>query len=118
DAETWQPVEEYCRSRPNVTFTHVDGLEGYKAGALNLALESLTDPRAELIGVLDSDYLVDPAYLRDTVGYFVDPRLAFVQTPQDYREYEGNRYFTACYDAYRYFFTTSMPSRNERDSII
>src|SRR5207248_10065099 len=69
DAETWQPVEEYCRSRPNVTFTHVDGLEGYKAGALNLALESLTDPRAELIGVLDSDYLVDPAYLADTVGY-------------------------------------------------
>jgi glycosyltransferase involved in cell wall biosynthesis len=118
DPETWQPVEDYCESRPRVTFRHVDGLEGYKSGALNLALRTLTDPKAELIGVIDSDYLVDPQYLKDTVGYFANPKIAFVQTPQDYREYEGNPYFTACYDAYRYFFRTSMPSRNERDSII
>jgi cellulose synthase/poly-beta-1,6-N-acetylglucosamine synthase-like glycosyltransferase len=118
DPETWQPVEEYCRSRSRVTFEHVEGLEGYKSGALNLALRSLTDRRAELIGVIDSDYLVDEHYLKETVGYFADSKIAFVQTPQDYREYKGNPYFTACYDAYRYFFTTSMPSRNERDSII
>jgi cellulose synthase/poly-beta-1,6-N-acetylglucosamine synthase-like glycosyltransferase len=118
DPETWRPVEEYCRDRPNVTFAHVDGLDGYKSGALNLAMRELTDPRAEIIGILDSDYLVDPRWLRETVGYFADESVAFVQTPQDYREWKGNPYFTACYDAYRYFFTTSMPSRNERNSII
>ena len=47
-----------------------------------------------------------------------DANLAFVQTPQDYRDYEGSTYLTACYDAYRYFFATAMPSRNERNSII
>ena len=118
DPATWRPVEDYCRDRPRVHFTHVENLEGYKSGALNLALSQLTDPRAELVGVVDSDYLVSPAYLRDNAPYFADPKLAFLQTPQDYREYEGSAYFTACYDAYRYFFSTSMPSRNERNSII
>jgi hypothetical protein len=52
------------------------------------------------------------------VGYFADPNVAFVQTPQDYREYGNDPYLTACYDAYKYFFETSMPSRNERNAII
>jgi cellulose synthase/poly-beta-1,6-N-acetylglucosamine synthase-like glycosyltransferase len=118
DEDTWRPVADYCSTRPRVRFVHAEGVEGFKAGALNLTLREYTDPDAELIGIIDADYLVDPDYLRETVGYFVDQNLAFLQTPQDYREYEGDPYLTACYDAYRYFFATSMPSRNERNSII
>jgi cellulose synthase/poly-beta-1,6-N-acetylglucosamine synthase-like glycosyltransferase len=118
DPEVWRPVEEYCATRPNVTFVHVEPWPGYKSGALNLALSEYTNPDAEIIGVIDSDYLVDPSWLEETVGYFHDSNLAFVQTPQDYRDYEGSTYLTACYDAYRYFFATAMPSRNERNSII
>ncbi len=118
DPEVWQPVQEFCADKPRVTFVHVDPWPGYKSGALNLALDRYVDPRAEIIGVVDSDYLIDPNWLKETVGYFADPQVAFVQTPQDYREYEGNRYLTACYDAYRYFFASAMPSRNERNSII
>jgi cellulose synthase/poly-beta-1,6-N-acetylglucosamine synthase-like glycosyltransferase len=61
---------------------------------------------------------VDPDYLSSVIGHFVDPDLAFLQTPQDYREFENDAYLRANYDAGEYFFTTSMPSRNERDSII
>jgi hypothetical protein len=118
DPAVWRPVEDYCRDRPRVRFVHVEGLEGFKAGALNLALSEHTAADAEIVGVVDADYLLDPIYLRSVVGYFADPNIAFVQTPQDYREWEGDRYLTACYDAYRYFFATSMPSRNQRDSII
>jgi len=118
DPEIWQPVARWCEPRRRVRFVHVEDLPGYKSGALNLALREHTDPAAELVGVIDADYLVDPAYLRQVVGYFADPRIAFVQTPQDYREYHGDAYLTACYDAYEYFFVTSMPARNERDSII
>lgn len=118
DPAVWQPVEEYCRDRPRVKFVHVDELSGFKSGALNLALTEHTDPEAEIVGVVDADYIIDPAYLQSVVGYFADSNIAFVQTPQDYREYEGDRYLTACYDAYKYFFATSMPSRNERNSII
>ena len=118
DEAVWRPVEEYCRDRPRVRFVHVDPWPGYKSGALNLVLERYCDPAAEIVGVIDADYVVDPSYLEETVGYFADPDVAFVQTPQDYRDWEGNPYFTACYDAYRYFFATAMPSRNERNSII
>ncbi len=118
DPAVWRPVEAYCAGRSRVTFVHVDPWPGYKSGALNLALQRHTDPAAEVIAVVDSDYLVDPVWLDQTVGYFAHPELAFLQTPQDYREYEGNRYLTACYDAYRYFFASAMRSRNERDSII
>jgi cellulose synthase/poly-beta-1,6-N-acetylglucosamine synthase-like glycosyltransferase len=118
DPETWRPVEEYCRDRDRVTFVHVDRWPGYKAGALNHLLTEYTAPDAELVGVIDADYLVDPGYLNDVVGYFADANLAFLQTPQDYREFEGDPYLTACYDAGEYFFRTTMPSRNERNSII
>jgi cellulose synthase/poly-beta-1,6-N-acetylglucosamine synthase-like glycosyltransferase len=118
DPNVWKPVEEYCRDRPRVKFVHVDSLSGFKSGALNLALTEYTDPDAEIVGVIDADYLVDPTYLQSLVGYFVHPDLAFVQTPQDYREFEHDAYLTACYDAYHYFFLTTMPSRNERNSII
>ena len=118
DEDVWRPVEAYCQGRDRVRFVRVAPWPGFKSGALNLALAGHTDPRAEIVGVVDADYVVDPQYLRRTVGYFADPTLAFVQTPQDYREYEGDTYLTACYDAYKYFFATSMRSRNERNSII
>jgi cellulose synthase/poly-beta-1,6-N-acetylglucosamine synthase-like glycosyltransferase len=118
DPEVWRPVEEFCRDRPKVTFVHVDPWPGFKSGALNLALQRYTHPDAEVIGIVDSDYVIDAGWLRDLVGYFADPAIAFVQTPQDYREYEGDEYLEACYDAYRYFFVTSMPARNQRNSII
>ncbi len=119
DPEVWKPVEEYCSRRPRVKFVHVENLPGYKSGALNYLMhEQVLDAQAEIIGVIDADYLVDPSYLSSLVGYFSDPRVAFVQSPQDYREWEGDPYLTACYDAYRYFFATTMPSRNQRNSII
>jgi len=45
--------------------------------------------------------------------------VAFVQSPQDYRDVEArDRYAAACYDAYLYFFKVSMASRNEHNGII
>lgn len=112
DEELWEPVASYCAGRERVKFVHVAPWPGYKSGALNLALSSHTDERAELVGVVDADYLVHREYLRRTVGYFRDGSVGFVQTPQAYRSWEGNRYLTACRDAYRYFFDASMPSRD------
>ena len=63
DPDVWRPVEEYCRDRPRVRFVHVDPLDGFKSGALNLALRAHTHPDAEIIGIIDADYLVDPAWL-------------------------------------------------------
>ncbi|MBW3643609.1 MAG: glycosyltransferase [Actinobacteria bacterium] len=118
DEAVWRPVEAYCAGRENVTFVHVDPWPGFKSGALNLVLREHTDPRAEIIGVVDADYVVRRDYLTRTVGYFADLHLAFVQTPQDYREWKGDTYLTALHDSYAYFFAAAMRSRNERNSII
>ena len=117
DSAVWGPVEEYCRDRPRVKFVHVDPWPGYKAGACNLALRRYTDPRAEIIGLVDADDLVQPHYLRETVSYFSDPSIGFLQTFEGNREFEGSPYYTACVDSFQSFYLSVMSSRNERDSV-
>jgi cellulose synthase/poly-beta-1,6-N-acetylglucosamine synthase-like glycosyltransferase len=118
DLAVWEPIEDLCKQLDFV-FLHLEHWPGYKSGALNYALAA-TPLDYDLIGVIDADYLVAPNYLADLVGYFANPTVAFVQTPQDYRDYqpESTFYQRACYHAYRYFFDLSMPSRNERNAII
>jgi cellulose synthase (UDP-forming) len=52
-----------------------------KAGNVNNALMS-TD--GEFILILDADQIPDRRIVQRTIGYFRDPRLAFVQTPQHF----------------------------------
>jgi len=117
DPAVWGPVEEYCRDRSRVKFVHVAPWPGYKAGACNLALRRHTDRRAEIIGLVDADDLVQPYYLRETVSYFSDPSVGFVQTFEGNRDFEGSPYYTACVDSYQAFYLSNMSSRNERDSV-
>lgn len=117
DERLWRPIEAHCKVL-GFTFFHLENWPGFKSGALNYALTQ-TAPDAELIGVVDADYLVDPNYLKDAVGFFKKPDMAFVQTPQDYRDLSAtDRYATACYHAYLYFFKVTMVSRNEHNGII
>ena len=117
DPALWQPVEEYCRGRERVKFVHVAPWPGYKAGACNLALREYTDPEAEIIGLIDADDIVQPYYLKETIGYFCDPQIGFVQTFEGNRDYEGSAYYQACVDSYQGFYLAVMSSRNERDTV-
>ena len=117
DPAVYGPVEEYCRGRERVRFVHVAPWPGYKAGACNLALRRYTDPRAEIIGLIDADDIVQPYYLKETVPYFSDPHLGFLQTFEGNRDYEGSGYYPACVDSYQGFYLSVMSSRNERDSV-
>ena len=117
DPDVYGPVEEYCEGRERVRFVHVAPWPGYKAGACNLALRSYTDPRAEIIGIVDADDIVQPHYLRETVSYFSDEQLGFVQTFEGNRDYEGSAYYTACVNSYQSFYLAVMSSRNERNSV-
>jgi len=117
DEALWRPVEAHC-AKLGFRFIHLDDWPGYKSGALNHGLTQ-TDPDAEIVGVIDADYVVEPDYLRRCVGFFREPWVAFVQTPQDYRDVTPHDlYQQACYDAYLYFFKLSMASRNEHNGII
>ncbi len=119
DPAVWQPVEEYCaRLGSRFRFHHVEPLAGFKAGALNYALAH-TASEAQIVAVIDSDYTVDPRWLRDLVPQFVKhPRLAIVQAPQDYRDERENAFKAMCHAEYRGFFYIGMITRNERNAII
>src|ERR1700728_2510173 len=117
DESLWRPVESWCR-RHNVTFKHLENWPDHTSGALTYALQPLTPPDAEIIGVVDSDYQAEPAWLRDCVPLFADRWIGFVQAPQDYRDWQQARYYRRLYYSYKYFFAVSQPSRNERDGAI
>jgi exo-beta-1,3-glucanase (GH17 family)/cellulose synthase/poly-beta-1,6-N-acetylglucosamine synthase-like glycosyltransferase len=118
DEAIWRPVEAHCRLLgERFRFFHVAPLAGFKAGALNFALAH-TAPDAEVVAVIDSDYEVDPGWLRDLVPSFDEPRVAIVQAPQDYRDEHDNAFKAMCYAEYRGFFYIGMITRNERNAII
>ncbi|MGD2062300.1 MAG: glycosyltransferase [Nitrospirota bacterium] len=118
DPAAWEPVRDRCaRLGHRFRFFHVAPLAGFKAGALNFALAE-TDPAAEIVAVIDSDYAVHPRWLRDLASQFQKPRIAIVQAPQDYRDAGGNAFKAMCYAEYRGFFLIGMVTRNERNAII
>jgi cellulose synthase/poly-beta-1,6-N-acetylglucosamine synthase-like glycosyltransferase len=117
DENLWRPVEAWCH-RHGVTFAHLEDWPGYKSGALNYALRRLTSPEAEIIGVVDSDYQIEPGFLRRCAPAFADAQIGFVQPPQDYRGWAHAQYYRRLYYSYAYFFAVSQPSRNEHDGAI
>jgi exo-beta-1,3-glucanase (GH17 family)/cellulose synthase/poly-beta-1,6-N-acetylglucosamine synthase-like glycosyltransferase len=118
DPAIWQPVREHCEKLgAQFRFFHEEPLAGFKAGALNFALRH-TDPRAEIVAVIDSDYQVEPHWLRDLAPQFTQENIAIVQAPQDYRDAHENAFKAMCYAEYRGFFYIGMITRNERNAII
>jgi len=125
DEHVWRPVEAHCARLAELggpmgrrfRFFHVAPLQGFKAGALNFALRH-TAPDAQIVAVIDSDYAVDPNWLRDLVPGFQDPHVAIVQAPQDYRDGGASAFKAMCYAEYRGFFHIGMITRNERNAII
>ena len=118
DEAVWRPVEAHCAQLgPRFRFFHVAPLAGFKAGALNYAL-ARTAPDAEIVAVIDSDYVVDARWLRDLTPAFRDQRIAIVQAPQDYRDEGASAFKAMCYAEYRGFFHIGMITRNERNAII
>jgi len=81
-----------------------------KAGNLNSALVYIEQnyPEATLILTQDADEIIDPNFLTKTVGYFRDPKVAFVQTPKEafvpFGDPFGNRD--------RVFYDTFQPGRH------
>jgi len=118
EPETWEPVRAHCATLgERFRFYHYDNMAGFKAGALNEALR-LTDPNAVYVAVIDSDYQVEPFWLRRALPFFAGPNVALVQGPQDYRDGHQTLFKAMAYEEYRGFFQIGMVERNEHNAII
>ncbi len=118
DPAVWQPVEKICTELgPRFRFFHLENWPGYKAGALNFGLKETSDD-ATIVAVIDSDYVVAPNWLKSLTPYFDDPKVGFVQAPQDYRDSNENLFKRMCYWEYAGFFHIGMVQRNDFNAII
>ena len=118
DPALWLPIEEHCQVLGSrFKFVRADNLQGFKAGALRLAM-SHTAADAEVIGILDADYVVQPDWLNDLVPLFADPSVGLVQAPQDHRDDKRSVLHHAMNAEYAGFFDIGMVQRNEVNAIV
>lgn len=85
-----------------------------KAGNVNHALTVI---EADVIAVLDADHVPTPGLLTNTLCYFDDPRIAVVQTPQDFYnhdsfEHEGDTSADSQFSEEAVFYRVLLPGKN------
>lgn len=113
----WKPIEEHCQKLgEKFVFLNIT-CKGFKAGALNEALK-YTNEKAEILAVIDADYVVSEDWLVDLVPLFDDPKVALVQAPQDHRDGNESLIKQAMNAEYAGFFDIGMVERNEENAIV
>ena len=118
DPEFWQPIQDHCRALgERFVFINAEKVKGFKAGALRIAMDR-TAADAEIIGIIDADYVVQPDWLKDLVPVFADPRVGLVQAPQDHRDDGKSLMHYIMNGEYAGFFDIGMVQRNEFNAII
>jgi cellulose synthase (UDP-forming) len=95
----------YYLTRPN----RVHG----KAGNVNHAL---TETNGDLVLVLDADHVPLPDALGSLVGYFDDERVAVVQTPLDYFNFDSSEHYEPGRHERSVFAEVISPGKDRHDS--
>ena len=117
DSSIWKPVEAFCKRNQHVKFWNYKNVYGYKAGALNIALQ-YTSKTAEYIFILDADYKLRRNALKTAVWKIENEHVDLVQFPQSYwNTSQGtyglvsnyNHYFD-CYMTRNSFRQTCLPT--------
>ncbi len=86
-------------------------LQDSKSGNLNFGLSR---SRGELILVLDADQVPTPEILSRLAGFFRRPRLAYVQTKQDFFLPEGDPF----YNRDEIFYDAVQPSNDQANAVL
>jgi cellulose synthase (UDP-forming) len=89
-----------------------------KAGNLNNALRHST---SDHVAIFDCDHAPSPDFLERTLGYFIDPRIAFVQTPQDFYnvdsfQHRGKRESQEVWHEQTLFYRVIQPGKDRWDA--
>jgi len=118
DETQWRPIEAHCaKLGERFKFINLPQVDGFKAGALDTAMSRVA-PDAEILALIDADYIVHRDWLKDLVPAFADPAVGLVQAPQDHRDGEASTFKTVMNSEYAGFFDIGMVQRNEDDAII
>ncbi len=86
---------------------------GAKAGNINNALRTTSAP---YVVIFDADHVPYTNFLKEVMGYFVDDKMGFVQTPQFYHNQKLNMVTQTAWDQQSLFFGPIMKGKNRLNS--
>ena len=108
----WRAIEKLGEDMGvNVITRTVGG--GAKAGNINHAMSVTTNP---YIVIFDADHIPHTNFLTKTMGYFIDRRMGFVQTPQYYYNQNLNLVTRAAWSQQTLFFGPIMSGKDALNS--
>lgn len=87
---------------------------GAKAGNINNALRQ-TD--GEFVIVFDADHVPHSDFIRKTIGYAADEKVAFIQTPQYYKNHNMNDITGGSWEQQSLFFGPILKGKNRLNSV-
>ena len=86
---------------------------GAKAGNINNALLETVEP---YVVIFDADHVPKPEFLQKTMGYFVDERVAFVQSPQFYKNADVNQVAGGSWEQQTLFFGPLLKGKDSMNT--
>jgi cellulose synthase (UDP-forming) len=86
---------------------------GAKAGNIN---NGLRETKAPYVVVFDADHVPHTDFLLETMGYFDDEKMGFVQSPQFYKNMRENDITQIAWDQQALFFGPIMTGKNRLNS--
>ena len=93
-----------------INFVHRDNRRGFKAGALNDAVKEFGKD-FDIIAVFDADQMPYPWFISSAIGYFQNPKIAFVQYPPSYTNLDTTVAMASMYQQ-EVFLRKIMRARN------
>lgn len=111
--DNWKEKEELAE-RLGIRCITRDENNGFKAGNINYGLKESKSP---FFVVFDSDHVPHKDFLRKMVGYFVDERVGFVQSPQFYKNFLVNDVTLASWEQQTIFFGPILKGKNRLNSV-
>ncbi len=110
--ENWQEMEELAKESGVTCITRkIAG--GAKAGNINNAMKKTS---SEYVTIFDADHVPHPDFLSKMMGYFGDSKVAFVQSPQYYKNHDLNFITRGAWEQQELFFGPICKGKNRLNS--
>ncbi len=106
--DNWQDVETLAAQYGAVAITRKIG-GGAKAGNINNALKQTANP---FVAIFDADHIPHMDFLKKTVPHFSDEKVAFVQSPQYYKNFHENEVAGGAWEQQQLFFGPICEGKN------
>lgn len=112
NSENWSDIADLAKEYEIEVITRrTPG--GAKAGNVNNALDLTSAP---FFALFDADHVPHKDYLKKTMGFFRDPKIALVQTPQYYENRDDSFLTTAAWEQQELFFGPICRGKNRMNA--